>query len=198
MTLQRIYNDDRYFFYAIPVDEVPKKLGEDCTFHMNSSPISYAPIWKEPLFLDFGPSMEGEKCELEEVPDLVMNLGRLFLSERAYDVLHDDLKRDGEFLPVVYEGGTGYIFNPLIIAEDYDALDSAVTTFDEFEEPQSLGFFEEKLPASTMVFKCKADFYDGIFCTDQFKKTVEDAGLVGIYFQPDLSNIFGGTSSVAH
>ncbi|MCX2796366.1 hypothetical protein OQJ62_15680 [Microbulbifer thermotolerans] len=198
MTLQRIHNDDRYFFYAIPIDEVMEKLGENCTFHMNSAPIAYSESWKEPLFLDFGPAMEGEKCEFEEIPDLCVNIGRLFLSERAYSQLHEDLRQDGEFLPVVYEGGTGYIFNPLTIAEDHDALDQSVTTADEFGELQNLGILEDKLPESTMVFKCKADFYHGVFCTDAFKRAVEDAGLTGIYFHPDLSNIFGATSPAAH
>lgn len=181
----------RHYYFSIPSSGVESKLGEDCTIHMSSAPVRYAPIWKEPLHLSVGVDMEGQKYQFEELPDLVENMGRLYMSERAYDALHDSLKQDGEFLPVTYDGGSGYIFNPLTIAEDHDALGEDVTTTNEWDELQSLGFFEEKLPAGTMLFRCRADYCHGLFCTERFVQAVRDAGLTGALFQPDLANIFG-------
>jgi len=193
MTVHRILNDDSYYTFVIPTREVLDKLGREHPFHIDRSPVPYSDVWKEPLFLDFG-GEEGE-TKHEVVPDLAMRNGRLFFNEKAYALLGADLQKDGEFLPVNYEGGTGYIFNPLTIAEKFWAVDDRITTYNEYGEVQNLGLFEEKLPAGTMVFRCEATKYAGVFCTDQMKEAVEDAGLVGIFFHPDLANIGGGATS---
>jgi len=195
MTIQRIHRDERYLTFSVPTSEVLTKLGREYPFHISRAPVPYAGVWKEPLAVRFA---AGEEAEGEVVPDLEVRWGRLFFSEKAHEALNVDLKQDGEFLPVVYEGGTGYIFNPLTVAEDHDALDEKATARNEYGDLESLGFIEEKLPAGTMVFRTEADTYNGVFCTDAFKRAVEDAGLVGVYFQPDLANIFGYSAAPKH
>ncbi|AMX03368.1 hypothetical protein [Microbulbifer thermotolerans] len=189
-----ICNDDSYLVYTRSTNDAVAKLGKKYPFHINPAPISYASVWKDPLHLDFGPDDETTN---ELVPDIAARYGRLFLTEKAHSLLSDYLAHDGEFLPVTYVGGTGYIFNPLTIAEDHNAVDNAVTVFNDFGELESLGFLEDKLPKGMMVFRSKACGYLDVFCTDQIKKAIEDAGLVGVTFQPDLAYL-GGPASVAH
>lgn len=195
MTIHRINTDDRYPFFAISSTDIRKKMGDDCIFHMSSVPKRYACEWKEPVLLEFDPP---EHAEIEALPDLVEDNGRLFLSERAHNALRPVIKQDGEFLPIVFEGGTGYIFNPLKVAEEFGAVDESLTSKNEFGEIQSLVVLEEKVPANTGLFKTEADNYIGLFCTDQFKEKVEESELVGVYFHPDLSDIFGGGRGADH
>ncbi|QIL89473.1 hypothetical protein GNX18_06660 [Microbulbifer sp. SH-1] len=187
-----ISNDDSYLIYTMSTSDVVAKLGEDNPFHIKRTPIPYSSVWKEPLCLDFGP---GEETTKELVPDVAVRNGRMFFNEKAYSLLGSDLTQDGEFLPVTYLGGTGYIFNPLTVAEKYDALDESVTVFNEYGEVENLGFREDKLPAGTMAFRSKAGSYYDVFCTDQMKKAIEDSGLVGVCFHPDLADIGGGATT---
>lgn len=62
----------------------------------------------------------GEKL----IPDISSRVGKLFLNEMAFSVLKEILSKDGEFLPVTYEGGTGYLFNCLVVAEELIAIKS--------------------------------------------------------------------------
>lgn len=188
MTIHRVNTDDRYPFFAISSTDIRKKMGDDCIFHMSSAPRPYANEWKEPVLLEFDPP---EHAEIVAFPDLVEDNGCLFLSERAHGVLRPVIEQDGEFLTVVFEGGTGYIFNPLKLAEEF-GVDENLTTKNEFGEIQSLVVLEEKVPTNTALFKVKADNYKGLFCTDEFKSMVEGPELVGVCFPPDLADIFGG------
>lgn len=193
MTIYRIHNDDSYYIYTMSTGDVVSKLGRENPFHLDPSPVSYAEVWKDPLVLDFGP--EEEEMMNPVVPEIAARFGRMFFDEKAHALLGAALAQDGEFLPVVYNGGAGYIFNPLTIAEKFSAVDDRVTAYNEWGEVQNLGFIEEKLPAGTMIFRCEATRYAGIFCTDAFKRSVEEAGLVGIFFHPDLADSGGGATS---
>jgi len=190
--IHRICNDDSYLIYTMSTSDVIAKLGEDNPFHIKRTPIRYSSVWNEPLCLDFGP---GDETTKEVVPDLAVRNGRMFFSEKAYALLGANLKQDGEFLPVTYVGGTGYIFNPLTVAEKHDAVDEATTVFNEYGEVENLGFLEDKLPVGTMAFRSKAGAYYDVFCTDLLKKAIEDSGLVGVHLHPDLADIGGGATT---
>jgi hypothetical protein len=175
--------------------EVEAKLGGDHLFHIDPSPLEYSPIWKEPLTITFKERFEEE----ERIPDLQVHHGHMFFSEKAYNAIGAYLEKDGEFLPVVYKSGNrGYVFNIRNIAENSNALDDKLTTYNEWGDLKSIGFIEEKLPFGTMIFRAEADDYDGVFCTDAFKNLVEGFRLLGIDFQPDLSNIFGHSAETKH
>ncbi|MCW8125697.1 hypothetical protein [Microbulbifer halophilus] len=192
MPLHRIHREDHYLIFTIPTSEVLNKLGRKYPFHIKRGPDSYTQVWKEPLEIVF---KAGDDSRGESVPDLQVMNGRIFFSQKAFDLIGSSLSQDGEFLPITYDGKTGYIFNPHVIAEDHDALDDKVTIKNDYGDLQNLGFIEEKLPAGTQVFRTKADSYHGVFCTELFKQDVERSGLVGIFFQPDLANLFGGSAS---
>ncbi|PUA26689.1 MAG: hypothetical protein B0W54_23415 [Cellvibrio sp. 79] len=84
---------------------------------------------------------------------------------------------------------SGVIFNALKIAEDFNALDTKLSTKNDWGDLQSLAFFEERLEGSNL-FKCQFDGFTGLFCNDAFKTAVEKASLNGVAFSIDLGNIF--------
>ena len=192
MTIHRIVRDDRYLIFDIPHLEVLEKLGRGYPIHIKRSPVKYSEVWKEPLRLDFGPE---EETIYEEIPDLSVYDGRMFFSVKAFQALGDELRQDGEFLPVTYAGGSGYLFNPLTIAENFGARDDRLTVLNEFDEAQSIGFIENKLPVGTMIFRSTISAYYDVFCTDELRLAVERAGLTGVIFHPDLADISGGATT---
>lgn len=66
-----------------------------------------------------------EKKGKPQIPDLAIRSGRLFVNESAFPTVKDHLFDDGEFLPVTFEQGNGYLLNILKIAEDLDLLDKS-------------------------------------------------------------------------
>lgn len=100
------------------------------------------------------------------------------------------LETCGELLPVTYKNGTGYIFNPLITAEQLGATVDKLTSHDQHGNLAHFGFVEAKLK-DTAIFKTRLDTWTGIFCSDKLKRAYENAGLMGITFHPDVSNPIG-------
>jgi hypothetical protein len=90
-------------------DKARAALGEDTDFYMDERPIPYAVDWQV-MEVDFQDAYgAGEKL----YPDISENVGKLFLSERAYATFKDLLAGLGEFLPVRYADQKGYVFNCL-------------------------------------------------------------------------------------
>lgn len=187
MTIHRIHHNDDYLIYQISTREVLDKLGREHPFHIDRSPISYADIWSTPLQITFVPIEDSTK---PVIPDISESDGRLFLNIKAYQTLKPLIENDGEFLPVVYEDGEGFIFNPLTVAEDLDALNTSLTSHDKNGHLRHFEFFEDKLQ-NTAVFRAKVDHYAGLFCGEAIKEAIEGSNLTGVYFQPDLANWSG-------
>ncbi|MBB3060062.1 hypothetical protein [Microbulbifer rhizosphaerae] len=195
MSINRIHQDDEYLIFHIPSDEVVEKLGRAYPIHIDHSPIQYASVWPAGFRIEFLPEVDSDA---HIVPDLSVSGGKLFLSEKAYGALKSLLETDGEFLPVEYhKSEKGYLFNPLVIAEDMDALDEARTGYDEHGNLEHFDFIENKLE-SVATFKAKIDHFNGVFCRDTLKNTIEETGLTGVYFQPDLANFSGESSDTSH
>ena len=186
--IYRIHHNEAFLMHVIPPIESMNKLGDVYgTFAFNAEPKKYAAIWA-PLHIEFL-AYEGRKTSI--TPDISENFGRLFLSEKAYKVLKELLESSGELLPVTYgTNNKGYIFNPLITAEETNALDTRLTTYDEYDNLTNFGFIEDALKTTT-IFKTKLDCFKGIFCLDAFKQAYETAGLTGITFHPDVANPIG-------
>lgn len=194
MAIFRIHPDRlHYRLFTISTDEIIDKLGEDYPFHIDPSPKAYASVWK-PLFIDFYDSTE--TGTVVAMPDLTVDGGRMYLSEKAYKLLKDLLEPCGEFLPVTTQGGAGYVFNVLALADAVDGIDGALSTKNAYGDLQSLAFREDRLKGIT-VFRTGFDGYMGVFCGGEFKDRVERSGLKGIVFSLDLANIFP-PDSTAH
>lgn len=175
----------KFMSYVIDAREVRRKLGSDSRFHFDQRPAAYAAQW-QPLHLEFAPTAGRRKGAL---PDISVRHGRLFLNERAHAALRELLAPHGEFLPVRHAGGSGYLFNPLALAEQVDGLDARLSTRNEYGELQSLAFHEERV-GSLAVFRTAFDNYLGVYCGDAFKAACEAAGLAGVVFGTDLGNIY--------
>lgn len=96
---------------------------------------------------------------------------------------------EGEFLPVLLEGQDGYIFNPLIIAEEVGGLDQTRSLRNMRGDLHAPSFHESKVDRYC-IFKCEFQGFSGLFCGDRFKIAVEMAGLHDLNFSVDLGNIF--------
>jgi hypothetical protein len=186
MSIFRIYGDNqRYLNFVIPGSEVISKLGgRDNPFHIDRTPKPYSKVWTQALQIDFHYGNQGKD---KSIPDITENNGRLFLSPKAYDALNNLLESCGEFLPVYHEDGKGYIFNPLMTAEDMSGIDNALTTHDTHGNLENFGFIEDKVKPAP-IFRTALDSYLGIFCSAEFKEAVESLKLNGICFSKDISN----------
>lgn len=142
------------------------------------SPVRYSNGWIAPsvAFVDGLPEYKNEKA----MADILYDMGHLFLTSQAADVLKVFLN-DGELLPVYYGSEKGYFFNPLKILEANDVL----SLRDQYGDVTSL-VFDEEAP----LFKTEYDGYNGLFCNQEFKDTVEKSGFRGAVFSVNLSNIF--------
>ncbi len=175
-----------YSVFTFNNEEVWAKLGEDVFIQADPSPPPYSNQWQT-LTLTFS-NYTGQGKQ-KPIPDLITDYGKLFLSEKAYQALRPLLSSHGEFLPITYENGKGYLFNPLRIADDVDGLNTKLSIKNEYDEMESL-FFHEQVVAGFPVFKTTFDGFMGIYCHDNFKSIVDKEHLTGVTFGIDLSHIF--------
>lgn len=181
--IYRMHPDPQKFQQVlVEADEVERKLGEGCRFHLEKKPKEYAENWKPLVLSHFQYDQKLEKLP----PELSVWNGKLFLSGQAYQTVKESLSPDDEVLPVEVDGG-GYLVNILSIADDVGGVDRRTTVRNEWNELVSLGFDEENL-GGCQIFRTKQDSYRGVYCTDAVKKKVEDAGLGGVRFSMDLSD----------
>lgn len=150
-------------------------------------PKCFTTLYKEPLRVSF-PALTKEDL-LKPVPDICAVQGRLFMSLSAYKTLKPLIENDGEFLPLVYEKGEAYFFNPLRTAEEVSALDIALSRKNEWGDLENLAFYEHKLREIT-VFRTEYNGYYTLQGQQIVKEKIEATGLKGLYITPELGRIF--------
>ena len=201
--LYTMIHDYRYYLAAyFDQNQINRLVGvlsdenRDKHIELTCHPHTYKGVFEEPLRIAFQPKDKTLKnCTM---PDLGIMQGRLFLNQNAYDILSPIIGADGEFLPAIYNSDKpAYIFNPLRVAEDVDGLDVSLSKEDEFGEVAHLAFHEEKL-GNWSLFRAKFNYYHTLQCRDDIKKIIEDGGLTGLYFTPDLGRIFPGERGPSH
>lgn len=183
--IYKILPDLRHFKqFSLDEDEIESTLGEDCLIFMDARPTRYLADWK-PLQVTFFDEFPGGS-NIKQRPDIMVDfLGKLFLDEKATAALSPLLTPAGELLPVSYDSASGCLFNPLVIAEDLDAVDSADVKRDKWNALIAPEFVADKL-GGAVLFRTALDSFRGIYCTDTFKAAVEKAGLSGVRFSEDL------------
>jgi|TARA_B110000211_G_scaffold63312_2_gene72529 hypothetical protein len=195
--LYSIHNDlNTYAAIGFNWKQIVSMFGEnmDTRFDVNHAPRKYSAIWKEPLQVTF--SNTGGLTGTA-IPDIAEHQGRLFLSTRAYDTLHNLLKNDGEFLPVEYENGTGYMFNPLRLADTVGGLNEEHCVKNEWDDVEHIAFHEDKLDG-IVAFRSEFDFFINLFCQSALKQAVEQANLKGVTFTSNLGNTSGLPTNGPH
>lgn len=146
---------------------------------------SYGDAWK-PVTAYFG---DADGITGSVIPDVTEFQGHLFLSLAAYEILKPMIENDGEFLPIVYENGDGFIFNPLRIAEDVDGLNTVISKKSVWDELEHLAFYEDRVK-NISIFKTNFDANLSITCQASVKEAIDRAGLGGVIFTADLGNRF--------
>lgn len=170
--------------FTLDEDEIEEKLGDECLIFMDSRPTRYLGDWK-PLQVAFFEEFPGGS-DIKQRPEIMPDfLGKLFMNQRAHDALKLLLDAAGECLPVSFDKEQGFIFNPLVIAEELDAVDNSKVIRDRWDALVSPAFVEQKLQ-SAPIFRTALDDYRGIYCTSDLKHAVEKAGLKGVTFSEDL------------
>lgn len=175
---------------VIDGDQVDSLVGEsdmDKRIDFNHEPRSYRGVFSEPLNVKFDELHKTDKGK--SIPDIALFQGRLFLGSKAYEVLKPLIENDGEFLPAVYQLGQGYIYTPLRVAEDIDALDEKLSRKNEWGDVENLAFDETKV-ADWTLFRARFNAYCTLQCQEAVKDAVESAGLTGLSFTPELGQIF--------
>ena len=191
MALYTLYPDlDN--FAAIGFDE--KQITDMCgdiprdRFDFHNIPKSFKGIITTPLNIDFSGDCDG--LTGTAIPNLQVFHGKMFLSEKAYQAIGDLISNDGEFYPVTYENGKGYIFNPLSIAEDVDGLDKALSIKNEWDDIENIAFHEDKVKQFAL-FRTAFDTYINLYCNEDVKNAIEKADLKGLNITPELGAEFG-------
>ncbi|WP_252472218.1 hypothetical protein [Microbulbifer okhotskensis] len=163
--------------YFEPNNVLKKRVG--IKFLFNTTPKSYSEDW-EPLELSI------KACDSAPViPTLSRWQNYLVLHASAYKVLESTLNPFGEFLPCTYQGTAFYLFNPLTIAEDLDAViaDSVTRNGNLLS---GIAFNQEKLEG-VPVFRTKESNISN-YCTEAFKEIVESEKLDGLIFSSNLTH----------
>ena len=113
----------------------------------------------------------------------------LVLNEPAYECLSASLSELGEFIDLKINGDNLYLFNPLIFAqEDLKLTERAY--LDGFEDGLKSLVFDDEDISNKLIFKSKMQSGLSLYCTDDFKKLVNDNNLTGLVFNTDLLTYF--------
>ncbi len=169
-----------YLILTFDGDKAREALGEDTDFYMDERPFSYAEEW-QPMEIGFDDAFGGGK---KSIPDISLNVGKMFINEKAHSLLKDVISKFGEILPVTYNGQKGYIFNGLTTVK----TDEKLSIHDPLNDRFSIEFSEVNIEEIS-IFKAEIDF-DGYFCNDEFKNIVEQNNLTGVNFSIDVGNPF--------
>jgi len=174
--------------FYIDNDELSYKMGEDVMLHINPVPEKYNKIWNTPDGCFYKPD---DFKDAENIPDITIWAYYLILNEKAYNKLYKVLEPQGEFLSVNCEGYSYYIYNPLVIADEMNAVNTEKTSKNVVDGVylglNSIEFKEEKL-TGILLFKTAYDF-NPIFCTEKFKDIVKQNNLDGLLFKENLEGI---------
>jgi hypothetical protein len=113
----------------------------------------------------------------------------LVLNESAYNCLSNSLSEFGEFVDLKTNDDKLYLFNPLMFAqEDLSLTERAY--LDGFEDGLKSLVFDDEDISKKLIFKSKMQSGLSLYCTDDFKRLVNDNNLTGLVFNTDLLTYF--------
>ena len=193
MTLYTLYSDfDHFAVIGYDENQIVRLCGKTPRdrFDFLGVPRPYKDILTETLTINFSDNSDG--LAGIDIPDIQVFHGRMFLSERACNVLKNLIQNDGELIPVVYEKGDGYIFNPLSVAETVDGLDASLCIKNEWGDIENIGFYEDRVSVYA-IFKTKLDTFINTYCREDVKIAIEKAPLTGVIIALELGSRFGLT-----
>ncbi|EIO2324622.1 hypothetical protein QNE86_003384 [Vibrio vulnificus] len=179
---------EEYKELQLDLDDLFDALGEEhlMTIHFQRSKnTSLLPIWKT-LALDFEDVLGKNSKE----PDVSLWASTyLVLNSRAYSVLSDELKNEGEFLPISIGSESGYIFNCLSFGQEDTAV-CTVKYLDGIEDGLETLYFDEDDVRGRLLFKSKKQGCQALYATEKFRDICAKYQLHGLRFEDDLLAVF--------
>ncbi len=191
MALYTLYPDlDNFAFIGFDEKQMTGLCSDDPhdRFDFHNIPKSFKKIITKTLNINFSGDCDG--LTGTDIPDIQVFHGKLFLSKEAYKAIGNLIKKDGEFFPVDYENGKGYIFNPLSIAEDVNGLNESLSIKNEWDDVENIAFHEDKVKKFAM-FRTAFDTYTSLFCNEVVKSVIKKNNLKGLIITPELGAEFG-------
>jgi hypothetical protein len=182
------FDRNKHLAFDISPEELESKLGED-HFFLLDEPI-WSSFWKS---LDVQFHDDSDKKNVSSLPDITCWFtDQLVLSEKAYSSLSEALTPYGEFLPVKYNGSSFWVFH-ITKLTGLDAINQPdserlVEASGHIEVKQMS--FNNNAVAGLLVFKTEYNGYNNVYCSDEFKTLLENTGLEGLVFNPDLASVF--------
>ncbi len=182
-----IRNDGFKFqgFYLDPyvmVDFFPDDIDIFDTLQFYAKDLKMGPHWKS-LDAEFKPI---EDLPVGPIPDICTWIGSsLIFSPKAYEALNDTLSLFGEFLPILVNTDTFYIFNCLTHGMTDQLRSKAMKVSDSGDLLQ-----EEKIIFNSIdikekyLFKTNLNNCSVLYCNDKFKDLYHSKNLTGITFDP--------------
>lgn len=107
----------------------------------------------------------------------------MIFSHNALAVFRPMLSNLGELLPVKYNGQDYALFNCLTEVPADESQSVRIEEDGFFMDVDSLVFSSD---TTVPIFKSSFENNRNLFCTDEFKKLVEENGFGGIYFGGNL------------
>jgi len=182
------FDRNEHLVFEISPEELEKKLGEDHFFLLDEP--KWAGFWKtlEAEFHD-----DSDDQNVQSLPDITCWFtDQLVLSDKAYRALSEVLDSYGEFLPVLYKDMPYWVFHvtkltglDVINSDDSSRVVEASGHIDVTK----MLFINSKIE-NQLVLKNEFDGYRNVYCSDEFKALVENAGLGGLVFSEELASGF--------
>jgi len=120
--------------------------------------------------------------------DITLFGNYLVLKMNAAEVLHEELSKSGELLPLNVEGNQMILFNCLTFGKEQEDL--CIRRYEDgFQYGLETLFFNIDDVENKGFFKSKLDNAQFIYCTDKVKLLIEEHQLRGLTFDTDLLDL---------
>lgn len=192
MKIFRLERDrEQFMYFTFDELDLAYKMDEFGSTQFGS-PLTYEWVKPRGLF-HLSINIDTNEPESYAVPDMTQFLGTpLIINDKVKSLLEPHVGSEGEFFDIDCETKPYWFFNTTISFDDsvIDLENSSAVYLEDPSQPGSNVY----MGVSSLVFKADADFkganlftvkYDGqtqLYCTEDFKKFVEDNAITGMSF----------------
>jgi hypothetical protein len=144
-----------------------------------SKNISLKEMWPEEIACNYFGNSRKQDYDITRFGKYIV------LKMNVVEVLHEELSKSGELLPLNVEGNKMMLFNCLTFGQEQEDL-----CIKRYEDGYQYGletlYFNEDDIENKAVFKSKLDNAASLYCTDKIKLLVEEHQFRGLTFDTDL------------
>ncbi|BCL71827.1 hypothetical protein TUMSATVNIG1_37940 [Vibrio nigripulchritudo] len=178
---------ENYNLFELDMMQLASQLGDenlvDFLLDLPDTQESLKTVWKNV-------SSEFESDLSKPFPDITTwDINFLLLNEKAYDVTKELLENVGEFLPILVNGSSHFVFH----CQSFGLEDPSKTEM-KYEDGYPSGLktleFHEPDVRFKAVFKSKLQGASKLFANEHLKQLCDNNELRGLRFDSDLINPF--------